>query len=129
MSLEWTDKDEIEYQGCIRLIEGIILRVLDDISISGKWYNRDLSLNILKKKRTILRQMLKWFRHQNWDILLDIYCNYIGINKKNIKKKFERIRKESVRYTNIRIKEKNKNTTRTDRNTVKVKFTKTEENI
>jgi len=100
------DKEELRFEGLMRLVEGIILNVLDQCLISGKWENRDISLEALNKKRRILRGMLKWFRDPKWDIWLNIYCKWNGYNKRHIKKNFEKIRKKSVTYVNKRIKVK-----------------------
>ena len=82
----------------------IILLVLDHVSISGKWKNKDISLVTLRKKRILLKEMLKWFRDIKWDIWLSIYCNYFTRNKNHIKRNFERIRKKSVTEVNRRIR-------------------------
>ena len=100
------DQEDIEFDGIMRLVEGIILGVLDQISISGKWYPRDISLITLESKRQKLEEMRIWFKDDKWTIWLDIYCEYHGYNQRHIKHNFEQIRRKSVKYVNSRIKAK-----------------------
>lgn len=100
------DKNEYNYEGLMLLVEAIILGVLDNILISGKWVNRDISLLTLVKKKRILFDMKKWFNDDKWDIWLSIYCEYKKYNKKQIKDNFEAIRKRSTKYVNKKIKHK-----------------------
>lgn len=92
--------------GIIRLIEGILLEVLDKCSISGKWYPRDISLKTLKSKRATLKEMYKWLNDDKWQIWLGVYCEHFGRNHRTINKNYLRIRKKSIIYVNNRIKQK-----------------------
>ena len=38
------DREEMKYEGVMRLVSGIILHVLDMVSISGKWTNKDIRI-------------------------------------------------------------------------------------
>lgn len=100
------DKEEIKFEGLMRLVEGIVLQILDRISISGKWHNRDISIISLVKKKEVLDDMRVWFKGYKWDIWLNIYCEYHSRNSRTIKKNFKKIRLQSVRYVNARIKKK-----------------------
>jgi hypothetical protein len=100
------DKEDIQFDGYMRLIEGIVLSILDNVSISGKWLKKDIALVSLEKKRRVLEEMKLWFKDDKWDIWLNIYCEYHGYNERHIKKNFEKIRRNSVRYVNRRIKNK-----------------------
>jgi len=111
------DEEEIQWHGMMALVEGIILQVLDNISISGKWYPRDISMKRLIEKRRLLRNMLKWFRDDKWQIWLSLYCNHKGYSDTVIRRNFEKIRKKSVKYVNKRIKKKKEEIQNKDKNT------------
>jgi len=129
--LTQVDKEDLQYHGLMRLVGGIILQVLDNCLISGKWYPRDLSMDVLKKKRKLLKEMLVWFKDPKWDIWLNIYCGWTGFDKRMIKKNFRKIRRQSEIYTNKRIKEKKQreDTARESGNTREDGCEKTEANI
>ena len=98
-------KDAIEFESLMKLIEGIVLLVLDHVSISGKWYPREnISMETLLKKKGLLTDMGKWMKTEDWNIWTGIYSEYSKANRYYIKKKFEKIRKESMKYVNTRIK-------------------------
>lgn len=101
------EKEDVKWQAMMRLVETIILQVLDEVSISGKWYNRkNISSETLLKKKRALYEIGKWTKTKQWDTWISIYTEYVDTNRKNIKTKFEKIRKKSQRYVNKRIKEK-----------------------
>ena len=110
------DREDIQFEGLMRLVEGIILGVLDQVSISGKWYPRDIGFITLEKKRQTLEDLRVWFKNEQWDIWLNIYCEHHNYSARNIKRNFEKIRRNSVRYVNKKLKEKlnNKNIIETD---------------
>lgn len=97
---------EFHWDSILRMVEGLILGVLDKVSISGKWYKRDIRLETLIAKRRLLRRMKGEMLSKNWDIWLDLYCEHFSRNKYGIKKNFEAIRKKSVKYVNCRIASK-----------------------
>lgn len=51
--------------------------------------------------------MGQWFKTKQWDVWLDIYCDYKLYNIFDIKRNFENIRRKSLRYVNSKIKEFN----------------------
>ena len=98
-------KDAIEFNALMKLIEGIVLLVLDHVSISGKWYPREnISMETLLKKKGLLTDMGKWMKTEDWNIWTGIYSEYSKANRYYIKRKFEKIRKESMKYVNIELK-------------------------
>lgn len=97
-------KKDYNYDGIMRLVGGILLLILDHISISGKWYPRKLSMKVLQEKRAKLEEMRLWFKTPAWSIWLNLYCDYHGRNERTIRKNFEQIRRQSVKYVNKRIK-------------------------
>lgn len=99
-------EEDVGLEGIMRLIEGILLEVLDKCSISGKWYPRDISLKTLEEKKRILQEMNRWLKGDKWPIWTDIYCDYYVRNQRTIHKNYLRIRNKSIRYVNKRIKEK-----------------------
>lgn len=100
------EERELDFDGVMRLIEGILLEVLDKSSISGKWYPRDISLKTLKQKKATLHEMYSWLRSDKWDIWLGIYCDHFTRNSRTIKKNYLKIRRKSMIYVNKRIKTK-----------------------
>lgn len=99
---------EVQYGAYMRLVEAIILRVYDDITISGKWKNRQIGLETLLKKKDKLQGMNSWLNDWKWDTWLDIYCDYYGYNKKSIHRTFLKKRLISIKQVNKRIKETEK---------------------
>ena len=104
------DKEEIQFEARMRLIEGIIKQVLDEVSISNKWKNKDISLVTLLHKRKILRKTGQWMKTWQWRIWVNIWSEHNGHNNKEVIRRMESIRKRSVKHVNARIYEKNKNT-------------------
>lgn len=100
------DREDIRWEGLMRLVEDIILGVLDTVLISGKWTNRNIGLVALEKKRQKLEEMRLWFKDYKWSIWLSIYCDHNGYNKRHVKLNFEKIRRNSVKNVNKRIKDK-----------------------
>lgn len=100
-----SEQFDVIYGGYMRLVEGIVLQVLDSISISGKWDDRNLSIITLKGKRKKLREMKQWLSDKRWDVWLDIYTDYYGYKKISIKKNFHKVRGKSVTTVNKLIKE------------------------
>lgn len=100
------DKEDIKFGGVMRLVEGIILQILDNVSISGKWYPKDIGMDTLMSKKALLKEMNAWLKDWHWDVWVSIYCWHYGYNKRTIKKNFENIRRQSVKYVNKRIKDK-----------------------
>ena len=104
------EKEEIKWQATMRLVEAIILQVLDEVSISGKWYNRyNISMMTLNKKKEALYEIGKWMKTKQWDTWCSIYTEYVDTNRTNIKRQFEKTRKKSQRYVTKRIKEARNN--------------------
>lgn len=101
---------DIQYAGCMNLIEGIVLHVLDSITISGKWYPRDIGMETLLAKKDKLNEMCRWLKGTQWDTWVQIYAEYNHFNHRFIKRRFELIRKKSIKYVNKRIREKDKET-------------------
>ena len=57
------EREDMEWQATIRLVEAIMLQVYDEVSISGKWYNRkNISLGTLRKKKQTLYDIGKWMK-------------------------------------------------------------------
>ncbi len=101
-----SEKETTEFTALMKLIEGIVLLVHDHVSISGKWYPREnISMGTLLKKKNLLKDMGEWMETEDWNIWTGIYSEYSKANRYYIKKKFEKIRKESMEYVDIRIKE------------------------
>ena len=102
------DKEDVEWEGIQRLVEGIVLHVLDSVAISGKWYPRDIGMKTLLEKRKKLREMGKWMKGWQWDVWVSMYCENKNFVPNIVKKRFEAIRKESTKYVNKRIKQHTK---------------------
>ena len=100
------DRDEFEWGGIMRLVEGVVLHVLDQISITKKWTNKDISMRTLLAKKKTLKELREWMRGWQWSIWVNIYAEHNRYNNHQIKRKFELIRKKSVRIVNKRIHEK-----------------------
>lgn len=102
------NQDDIEFEGVMRLIEGIVLHVYDKIAISNKWVNKDIGMKTLLTKKKTLKELGKWMKTWQWDVWVNLFSEHNRYNPKSIKKKFEAIRKKSVSHVNKRIKEKQK---------------------
>lgn len=100
------DREEFEFEGIMRLVDGIMLHILDSVSISGKWLLKDISMKTLVAKRKTLRNMGKWMKTWQWDVWINIYSQHNSYDNHLIKRRFELIRKESVTYVNQRIEDK-----------------------
>jgi hypothetical protein len=98
--------EDIQIEGIHRLVDGLVLGILDKISISGKWYNRDISLKTLLQKKDILNEMKEWFKDPKWRIWVSIYCDFNNVNEGVIYDNFSKIRRKSVRYVNKLIRAK-----------------------
>lgn len=101
------DREEMGYEGVMRLVEGIVLHVLDAVSISNKWYPRDISMGTLLIKKQKLNEMRIWMRGWQWSIWVNLYAQHNRYSSHLIKRRFESIRKKSIHYVNKRIYEKN----------------------
>ena len=104
--LKKIDKEDVEYEGIMRLVEGIMLHVLDSVSISGKWLLKDISMKTLLAKKQTINEMREWMKGEQWAIWVGIYSEHNKYNNHIIKRKFELIRKESIKYVHQRIKAK-----------------------
>lgn len=100
------DRDEVEFEGIMRLVDGIMLHILDNVAISGKWLLKDIGMKTLLSKKKILGEMRDWMRTWQWDVWLNIYCQHNNYDNHLVKRRFELIRKESTKYVNNRIKNK-----------------------
>ncbi len=96
----WEDKELDNFDGYIRLIEGMLLGVLDQISISGKWANREITRSMIDRKRAMITIIKAWFKEEGSDIWIGIYAKETGISAKQIKNSFKRVVRRSVRYLN-----------------------------
>lgn len=96
---------QTQYDGLKRIVKAIVFQILDYISISKKWDNRNVSLKTLLDKKSKLRDMNKWLVDWRWDIWLRIYTEHYGGEIKIIKKNFIKIRKKSIKEVNRRIKQ------------------------
>ena len=81
------DKEEIEFEGLMRLVAGIVLHILDKVSVSNKWKNKDISMKTLLAKKETLEEMRKWMNAWQWGIWVGIYAEYNNFNSKMIKKR------------------------------------------
>lgn len=97
---------EYQWDGIMRLIQGIVLLIYDKVAISGKWKNKDISDKALGKKLLVLEEMRIWLKSRKWRIWLSIYCEHYGGNSRTITKNFEKIRRSSVRHVKRRIRER-----------------------
>lgn len=113
------DREDLEWEGLMRLIEGIVLHVLDVVSISGKWYPRHISMHTLLAKKNSIRDMQKWMRGWQWDTWLNIYTDSNNYSSNLIKKKFNNISRASIRYINQRIHEEEAKNTKVQNTTKK----------
>lgn len=95
------DKEFDNFDGYVRLIEGILLGVLDQISISGKWANRVKTRSMIDRKRAMIDNVKKWLKEEGSDIWIGIYARESGISAKQIKNSFKRVIRRSVKYLNI----------------------------
>ena len=100
------DRDDIQWDGVMRLIEGILKHILDNVSITPKWGNRDISMITLLAKRDKLLELGRWMRGWQWSIWVNIFAEDNGFNSKTIKRRFEAIRKKSIQHVNQRIMKK-----------------------
>jgi hypothetical protein len=99
-------KTELQTEGIFRLIEAILLQVLDKVLVSGKWTKRDISLATLEKKLETLKEMEVYLKSDNWDIWVRVYSDYYKTVPHNIKRNFEKLRKKSEKLVRERIKSK-----------------------
>lgn len=98
-------QEELEIEAMYRLIDGILLNVLDMISISRKWDHRKIGLSTLHKKKSLLIEFREYFKTVGWSTWLGIYCEYFVKNKYSMKKRFENIRLTSMKEVNRRLRE------------------------
>lgn len=103
------DIEEIQWDATMELVGGIVLHVLDKVSISGKWHNRNIGIDTLLAKRKTLQEMQKWMKTWQWNIWVNIYSQHNKYNGNVIKKRFESIRKKSYSYVSKKIKETKNN--------------------
>lgn len=101
--LDKTDIEELQFYSRMKLVEGIVLHILDSVSISRKWKNKNISMKVLLAKKHTLQEMHKWMKTWQWSIWVNIYSEYFEHNNKLIKKKFENIRRRSISEVNKRI--------------------------
>jgi len=99
------DRENYEYDGIMYLIEGIMLHILDAISISGKWPPRHIGTKTLLAKEELLEYYKEWMKGWQWPIWVSIYAQHNGYQPNMIKKKFNTMRNKSLRYVKKRIKE------------------------
>lgn len=98
------DREQLRWESLMRLIEGIMLLVLDHVSISGKWYVRkNISMKVLREKESLLLELEGWMKEENWNTWAHVYGEYSNADYKYIKKNFEKIRKKSLKYVKKRI--------------------------
>lgn len=98
------DKDEIQFEAYMRLVEGVVLHVLDSIAISEKWINKDISMETLLLKKSKIKEMREWLKGWQWETWLNIYAQHKKIGMSLIHRKFIRILNKSNKYVNERIK-------------------------
>ena len=98
--------EEIQMEAMYRLIEAILLGVLDNVSITGKWKNRDISMTTLMKKKEKLLEMKDYLETEGWRIWLGIYCEYFHRSQLKIDRNFKKICRKSLYHVNKRIREK-----------------------
>ena len=100
------DREEMKYEGVMRLVSGVMLHILDMVSISGKWTNKDIRIITLLEKRRILFNMRRWMKGWQWSIWVNIYAEYNRYSSGMIKKRFHSIREDSIKEVKKRIHEK-----------------------
>lgn len=99
------DREDMEWGGILRLIEGILLHVLDMVSISGKWKKRKISMKTLLLKLHTLKETGKWMKTWQWSVWVNIHSIFNNGDSRFIKKRFENIRRKSIKEVKRRIHE------------------------
>ena len=99
---------QIQYEGLMRLVKAIVFQILDYVSISKKWNNKDVSLKTLLNKKKRLQNEFRYLNSEKFIIILTIFCERFGGEIKVIKRNFLKIRLKSIKIVNKKIYE-NKN--------------------
>ena len=89
---------EVQLEGILMMIEGMLLYALDKADISTKWHNRKKNAPMVAHKLQQVREVKDWVDSDNWHIWLNIYCRETGVNEKAIRINYKKIVKDSLSY-------------------------------